>query len=940
MLLVVAALAPAMLLIFYMATQYYERTRLQVQEAALRLAHVVGTDHARQVSAARRILLALAEMEEVRHSDSRGCASGPPYLISPESDFIDLQLIDATGNRLCTWSAGTHPVSAAESALARQAIEAGHFVVGGYEFDARAGRSEAHFAYPRTPSHGQTSAALVLSYDLSRIGDLIRGSGLPEHASVAIMNSDGELLYGFQKTEQSAGNQIAYMPHGHGGHDRKQAGVDEVEGFDGPPRLFAFAPLQLRESGEAFHVHVGIPSAIAYRNNTLTLAAALGGLGVVSMIVLALAWFGGNALIGRPIGALIAAVKRLGGGDYAARSGLGHLAGEIGQLATGFDGMAKALQQRHFEVEQLRFAIDEHAIVSITGLDGKISFVNDKFVEISQYTREELLGQDHRILNSGYHDKAFFAELWRTIAGGLPWQGVIRNRSNDGNFHWLATTIIPVLGTDGRHHYYLSIRTDVTQIKQMEESLRRSEAKFRGLADTMSSAVVVQREGKTLYANRYAETLTGFSSDELLTMDLLEIAHPESRLLIRDRGEARIAGKPVSPRFEFRLNTKEGQERWVEMSGGVVNFDGQTCLLGTFTDITERHAAQAALRHAHGELEQLVEKRTEQLSAAKRDLERDVARRKQAEAELIERNTELTALNQRLSDAQNQLMQSEKLASVGQLAAGVAHEINNPIGYVHSNLGALENYLGDLFKLMDGYRGAEAAMQPDHAAVQALQRLKSSVDLDFLRQDLPALMNESKEGITRVRKIVQDLKDFSRIDSALEWQWSNLHQGLDSTLNIVASEIKYRADVNKHYGSIPDIECLPSQLNQVFMNLLVNAAHAIQGERGTITLSTGQEGESVWVEFADTGSGIAKENLSRVFDPFFTTKPVGKGTGLGLSLSYGIVQKHNGRIEVTSEPGEGTTFRVILPIQQIERLSATQSGQAAEPAKAAAELIA
>ena len=474
----------------------------------------------------------------------------------------------------------------------------------------------------------------------------------------------------------------------------------------------------------------------------------------------------------------------------------------------------------------------------------------------------------------------------------------------------------------------------------MEESLRRSEAKFRGLADTMSSAVVVQREGKTLYANRYAETLTGFSSDELLTMDLLEIAHPESRLLIRDRGEARIAGKPVSPRFEFRLNTKEGQERWVEMSGGVVNFDGQTCLLGTFTDITERHAAQAALRHAHGELEQLVEKRTEQLSAAKRDLERDVARRKQAEAELIERNTELTALNQRLSDAQNQLMQSEKLASVGQLAAGVAHEINNPIGYVHSNLGALENYLGDLFKLMDGYRGAEAAMQPDHAAVQALQRLKSSVDLDFLRQDLPALMNESKEGITRVRKIVQDLKDFSRIDSALEWQWSNLHQGLDSTLNIVASEIKYRADVNKHYGSIPDIECLPSQLNQVFMNLLVNAAHAIQGERGTITLSTGQEGESVWVEFADTGSGIAKENLSRVFDPFFTTKPVGKGTGLGLSLSYGIVQKHNGRIEVTSEPGEGTTFRVILPIQQIERLSATQSGQAAEPAKAAAELIA
>ena len=270
---------------------------------------------------------------------------------------------------------------------------------------------------------------------------------------------------------------------------------------------------------------------------------------------------------------------------------------------------------------------------------------------------------------------------------------------------------------------------------------------------------------------------------------------------------------------------------------------------------------------------------------------------------------------------------------MGQLAAGVAHEINNPIGYVHSNLGSLENYLGKLFELMDGYREGETAMQPDHAAVQALQRLKGSLDLDFLKQDLPALMNESKEGITRVRKIVQDLKDFSRVDGAEEWQWANLHQGLDSTLNIVASEIKYRADVSKRYGSIPDIECLPSQLNQVFMNLLFNAAHAIQGPRGAITLSTGQEGDSVWVEVADSGSGIAPENLSRIFDPFFTTKPVGKGTGLGLSLSYGIVRKHNGRIEVTSEPGKGATFRVILPIHQSERRSATQAGQAAEPAK-------
>ena len=545
--------------------------------------------------------------------------------------------------------------------------------------------------------------------------------------------------------------------------------------------------------------------------SAIQLLWSLGALLAVSTVVLALAWVGGNALIGRPIAALIAAAKQLGRGDYGARSGLGHTAGEIGQLAAVFDGMAEALQQRHFEVEQLRFAMDEHAIVSIAGLDGRISFANDKFVEISQYSREELLGQDHRIVNSGYHDQAFFAEMWRTIAGGLPWQGVIRNRRKDGNCYWVATTIVPVIGTDGWHDRYISMRTDITHLKRTEEQIM-------------------------LFA----------------------------------------------------------------------------------TDL-ERHVAE----------------RTRELSLTKAELEADIESRNRAEAELLKRNAELTELNSRLTQAQEQLLQSEKMASVGQLAAGVAHEINNPIGYVHSNLGALENYLGDLFKLMDGYQGAEAAMQPDHAAVQALQRLKSSVDLGFLKQDLPALMSESKEGITRVRKIVQDLKDFSRAGGEEEWQWADLHQRLDSTLNVAASEIKYRADVSKRYGSIPDIECLPSQLNQVFMNLLVNAAHAIQGARGAITLSTGQEGDSVWVEVADTGSGIAKENLSRIFDPFFTTKPVGKGTGLGLSLAYGIVQKHNGRIEVTSEPGEGATFRVILPIHQTGRRSAAQAGQAAEPAKAA-----
>ncbi len=278
-------------------------------------------------------------------------------------------------------------------------------------------------------------------------------------------------------------------------------------------------------------------------------------------------------------------------------------------------------------------------------------------------------------------------------------------------------------------------------------------------------------------------------------------------------------------------------------------------------------------------------------------------------------NQSLRALNEGMHNAQAQLLQSKRLASIGQLAAGVAHEINNPIGYVFSNFGTLEGYLARLVEMLEAYEQAEPALA-DSAIAGRLAALRGRVELDYLKQDIPLLMAESKEGLSRVRKIVQDLKDFSRVDTQQEWVWASLHQGIDSTLNIVANEIKYRADVRRAYGNLPDIECLPSELNQVFLNLLVNAAHAIGPERGLIVVRSGDAGSEVWVEVEDNGCGIAPEQLARIFDPFFTTKPVGRGTGLGLSLAYGIVQKHHGRIDVRSEPGCGSCFRVTLPVRR------------------------
>ncbi len=390
---------------------------------------------------------------------------------------------------------------------------------------------------------------------------------------------------------------------------------------------------------------------------------------------------------------------------------------------------------------------------------------------------------------------------------------------------------------------------------------------LQALSELMDDGVLLCRgEGRPLHANGSALSLVEETDEPAALQALVELVP------VHARREAVGTG-----RWNGELALEDGRILQVRVYHHQMPGD-DGYLLAFFHDISEGHARQQELQRRHAQLRQT----------------------------LI-----------RLAGTQEQLVQSEKMASIGQLAAGVAHEINNPIGYVHSNLGSLQEYLHSLFALIEMYERALRAPDPK-ALLPEIDDMRARFDIDFISSDLPQLMAESREGIERVTQIVRSLKDFSYSGRDDSWKLADLHHGLDSTINIIWNELKYKVTLDKRYGKLPLVQCLPSELNQVFMNILLNAGHAIE-ERGRITVTTGMQGEEVWIEISDTGSGIPENILQNIFDPFFTTKPVGSGTGLGLSISYGIMKKHNGRIEVTSQPGEGSTFRISLPVRQPAR---------------------
>jgi two-component system NtrC family sensor kinase len=552
----------------------------------------------------------------------------------------------------------------------------------------------------------------------------------------------------------------------------------------------------------------------------------------------------------------------------------------------------EALRQRQqASEERLRLVMDNMEDgVWVLDLDTYEMFTNQRWLGMLGYSEGELEPSLKTWLSLCHPEDAtrYLEQINnRREEDAAPMDREQRLRHRDGRWIWVMTRLTVVTrDARGQPARMVGTNVDITSRKHGEERLRV-------LVDLLPDLVFrIGADGT--YRDHYISNQTDLvvPRERLIGFNLRQL--PVSPVYIDKMfvhlGRAIREGTPEL--VEYPIDGPQGR-MYYEMR---LMRSAPDEVVAIVRNITERKQTEERLRqheeelrHHRDSLEELVRNRSEKLLRATLELE----------------------------EQQAQLIQTEKMASLGQMAAGVAHEINNPVSYVMSNLGTLDQYVSSLRPLLAAQRellSAQNASPPAPVAPELIEHMRElweQGDLDYLLEDMPELVEESLAGTRRIKEIVQSLRSFAREDTG-EPQLVDVNEELASTLKIVWNELKYKCEVKRDFGPLPPVSCHPTQISQVFTNLLVNAAQAIE-TRGEIRIRTRQEGGEVVVEIADTGKGMSPETISKLFTPFFTTKPRGQGTGLGLSVSYGIITRHQGRIDVQSESGKGSTFTIRLP---------------------------
>ena len=512
-----------------------------------------------------------------------------------------------------------------------------------------------------------------------------------------------------------------------------------------------------------------------------------------------------------------------------------------------------------------------HEGLVVIDKDYKIRFANNTYLSVHGRSRKETVGRSCHEISHGFskpcHRHGEDCKLPEVFKTGEPQQYLREHLAANGTKIFVDVNISPLKNDQNRVTHVIESAQYVTEPKRMEKEHLQSEEPYQLLVNYAGDSIFIVQDQRLKFSNPKTHEITGYPAEELAKTPLIDLIHPKDRDMVSQGYKTRLNGEKYSDALTFRIITKTGREVWTQLNTTPITWEGKPATLNVLRDISQ--------------------------------LKQEEEEKKRMEA---------------------QLLHSEKMASIGQLAAGVAHEINNPTGFVSSNLKTLSDYIRDIRDLSEEYRQLVSKLK-QHAdnggllavseQVNRITDMEEEVDLDFVLKDVLELIEESREGTERIKKIVLDLKDFAHPGEDKP-SLADVNHNMDSTVNVVWNELKYKANVIKDYGDLPRIQCYPQLLNQVFMNLLINAAHSIK-ERGEIKIQTRAKNGNVEIKISDTGSGIPKENLSKIFDPFFTTKEIGKGTGLGLNVAYNIIRKHQGRIDVKSDVEKGTTFIIRIP---------------------------
>ncbi len=528
-------------------------------------------------------------------------------------------------------------------------------------------------------------------------------------------------------------------------------------------------------------------------------------------------------------------------------------------------------------------------MVVITDKNGLIEYVNPKFTEVTGYEISEVINQNPKILASGRTDPSIYQNMWETIRSGAIWRGEFVNRRKNGQFYTEALSITPIKQNSGEITNYLAIKEDVTEQNMTQNRLKESEERFRNLFEE--------------------------------SQDMIYICSPDDTILNINSAGVDMLGYPGKPALlkENMKNLYQDESLW----NNKIDILSYTKGMKELETVMIRQNGSAIFVTESINAVYDADKELVALRGFVRDVSDTVRRRKELEAT----NAELKEANLRIQKTQSQLIQQEKLASIGNLAAGIAHELNNPLGFVSSNFMTLQKYMNLFIEYINIWSQINReSLSPDQKRAIADQAAAFYRDrqMDFILKDLGDLFSESEDGLRRMNSIVENMRSFSRIDHSGSAALYDINQGIENTLIVARNEIKYVADVRKELAPIESFMCRGDQINQVLLNIVVNAAQAIKEQarqdRGTIIIRSRQEQDDIVCEIQDDGPGIPPEIQNKIFDPFFTTKPVGKGTGLGLNISYDIVvNKHKGLLSVDSEPGKGSLFTIRIPRKPAEK---------------------